>query len=139
MAMTIKEVVRHTGMTVHTVRYYCDCGLVPNLKVDEHGNRLFDDDSLKWLDMAAFLRKSGMSIAEVREYFELCLQGDSTIAEREQVLLKLQTKAKEDLMAAKRRYEYLSEKTGHMKDILAGNCIDDSNPMNWRVGERCPE
>lgn len=42
-------------MSVHTVRYYCDCSLVPNLKRDKSDNRIFDEESLNWLKAAKFL------------------------------------------------------------------------------------
>ena len=46
MNYTIKHVCTELGLTVHAVRYYCDMGLLPNLRHDEHGNRLFDEKSI---------------------------------------------------------------------------------------------
>nr|WP_319941496.1 MerR family transcriptional regulator [Metabacillus sediminilitoris] len=46
---TVKEVAKLLELTDHTVRFYTDKGLVPNLKRDKNNNRLFDDDSIKWL------------------------------------------------------------------------------------------
>jgi hypothetical protein len=42
---TVKEVAKLLNMTEHTVRYYTDMGLVPSLKRDKNGNRLFDEKS----------------------------------------------------------------------------------------------
>lgn len=47
------------GLTEHTVRYYTDTDLVPNMKRDQNNNRVFDDASLKWLVCAKHLRKCG--------------------------------------------------------------------------------
>ncbi len=44
-------------------------GLVLNLCHDSNGNRLFDEESLHWLQGAKFLRASGLSIPEIRHYF----------------------------------------------------------------------
>jgi len=71
MTHSIKDVCKTLNMTVHTVRHYLDNGLVPNLSRDEHGNRIFDHTSLNWLKAAAFICAGGMSIVEIRHYFDL--------------------------------------------------------------------
>ena len=40
MDHTIKHVCQELNLTVHAVRYYCDMGLVPNLRHDRNGNRV---------------------------------------------------------------------------------------------------
>ena len=32
--------------TAHTIRHYCDMGLVPNLRLDEHGHRILTKNPL---------------------------------------------------------------------------------------------
>ena len=61
MDYTIKDVCKKLNLTVHTVRHYCDSGLVPNLRHDKNGNRIFDEESINWLQGAKFLRASGLS------------------------------------------------------------------------------
>lgn len=131
MSYTIKKVSQKLDMTAHTIRHYTDNGLVPNLKHDKNGNRIFDDDSLKWLTAVRFLRNSGMAIEEIREYFKLCLQGYSTFEERYKILIRLKEKADADLEQAKYRAACITDKVEHCKDILAGKVPDDCNPMNW--------
>ncbi|WP_288011076.1 MerR family transcriptional regulator, partial [Kyrpidia sp.] len=65
----MKEVARLLGLTEHTVRFYTDKGLVPNVQRDSHNNRLFDDQSLDWLTGAKLFeimcnvsKKGGSSI-----------------------------------------------------------------------------
>ena len=76
MDYKIKDVMNKLNLTVHTVRHYCDMGLVPNIRYDKHGNRIFDEQSINWVKAASFLRASGMSISEVKHYFDLCQQGN---------------------------------------------------------------
>lgn len=45
---SVKEVAKLLDLTEHTVRYYTDKGLVPNIKRDKNNNRLFDDKSINW-------------------------------------------------------------------------------------------
>ena len=45
----------------------------------------FDEESINWLHAVTFLRASGMSIPEIRHYFDLYLKGTSTIRERQEI------------------------------------------------------
>ena len=131
MDYTIKDVMKKLDMTVHTVRHYCDSGLVPNLRHDKNGNRIFDDESLNWLLCARLLRGSGMSIADIRHYFSLCERGSETFEERFQILKELEAKTKLELQDAQYRYNCIEEKLRHCEDIRSGKCEDDCNPLNW--------
>lgn len=112
------------GLTEHTVRYYTDTDLVPNMKRDQNNNRVFDDASLKWLVCAKHLRKCRMSIADIKTYVNLCLKGDSTIQERYDIFNKQKEIAQNQLNEAKERAKYIEDKTKHYLDILNGTIID---------------
>ena len=131
MNYTIKHVCTELGLTVHAVRYYCDRGLVPNLRHDAHGNRLFDEESINWLRAVGFLRASGMSIAQIKHYFELCQQGAATLQERQTILAELKQKAEAELAAAQIRVHCLDEKVLSLQESIEGKHPDDCNPMNW--------
>ena len=131
MNYTIKYVCENLNLTVHTVRYYCDQQLVPNLRHDKNGNRIFDDESINWLKAAKFLRSSGLSIPEIRHYFSLCQQGISTIEERREILIRLRAQAQKDLEDAQERVDCLSDKITLCEKVMDGTSGDDCNPLNW--------
>lgn len=131
MKYTIQAVCKKLNLSVHTVRHYCDSGLVPNLERDAHGNRIFDDQSVNWLQAAVFLRASGLSVAEVRHYVSLCQEGEDTIQQRYQILLPLQEKTETEQKMLQRRLDCIRQKTAHCRDIMNGLCDDDCNPLNW--------
>lgn len=131
MEYTIKKVCEKLNLTVHTVRHYCDMGLVPNLIRNKQGNRIFDKQSINWLQATVFLRESGLSIPEVQHYFDLCLKGNSTIKERYQILLDLQKKTEEESKSIQVRLECITQKVEHCQNIMKGDCPDDCNPLNW--------
>ena len=131
MNYTIKHVCTELGLTVHAVRYYCDRGLVPNLRHDAHGNRLFDEESINWLRAVGFLRASSMSIAQIKHYFELCQQGAATLQERQTILAELKQKAEAELAAAQIRVHCLDEKVQSLQESIEGKHSDDCTPMNW--------
>ena len=43
---------------------------------------------MKWIRDLTCLKKCGMRIQEIKEYLELCLQGESTILKRKEMLAK---------------------------------------------------
>lgn len=88
MGCTIKEAAERVGLTVHTVRYYEQEGLLPFLKRDRHGKRIFEEPDLQWLGLVTCLRDTGMSIAEMRRIVELSVEGDHTIPARKEILLQ---------------------------------------------------
>lgn len=131
MNYTIKYVCNTLNLTVHTVRHYCDMGLVPNLQHDKNGNRIFDDESVNWLRAVVFLRSSGLAIPEIKHYFELCEKGASTINERLDILIELKQKTEHDLETAQRRIACLTDKINVCREVADGKREDECNPLNW--------
>ena len=128
---TIKDVCQKLNLTVHTVRHYCDTGLVPNLQHDKNGNRLFDEESINWLQAAKFLRASGLSIPEIRHYFALCQEGNASVKERQDILIALKRASQNKLEALQEHIECLTEKIAHLQDVIDSDGDDDCNPLNW--------
>ncbi len=131
MDYTIKDMCRKLDLTVHTVRHYCDMGLVPNLGHDKNGNRIFDEESVNWLQAAKFLRASGLSIPEIRHYFALCRQGTSSIRERMDILIHLKLQLQKELEDTKMHIDCLSDKIARCQDVIDSNAADDCDPLNW--------
>lgn len=131
MDYTIKDMCQKLNLTVHTVRHYCDMGLVPNLRHDKNGNRIFDEESINWLQGAKFLRASGLSIPEIRHYFDLCQMGRSSLKERTDILIKLKSESEKELAELQNRIDCLSDKIAHCRNIIDTDGEDDCNPLNW--------
>jgi DNA-binding transcriptional MerR regulator len=128
---TVKEIAKLLDMTEHTVRYYTDMGLVPSLKRDKNGNRLFDEASKNWLLGIKNLRGSGMSIQAVKDYVDLCLQGESTLEVRYEIILEQKKQLEEQLREMNEKYHYIEQKAKWYLDILNHRIPDNSNPGEW--------
>ena len=131
MDYTIKDMCQKLNLTVHTVRHYCDMGLVPNLRHDKNGNRIFDEESINWLQGAKFLRASGLSIPEIRHYFSLCQMGKSSIKEREDILIRLKSESEKELVELQQRIDCLSDKIARCQNVIDADGEDVCNPLNW--------
>ena len=75
-----------TGRSVHTIRWYEAQGLIPGVMRDAGGRRTYREQHVGWLELMERLRRSGMSIAEMRRYTALVKQGRATLAQRREML-----------------------------------------------------
>jgi len=62
---TIGEVARRTGLSVRTIRFYADAGVVPPSDRSPAGYRLFDAAALARLEAARTLRDLGLDLATI--------------------------------------------------------------------------
>ena len=85
--LSIKEVTEITGISASTLRYYESEQLLPHVKRDENGKRLYDQEDLSWIDFITALRATGMPIAQIQEYVSLYKEGNQTISERKMMML----------------------------------------------------
>ncbi|MCM3782021.1 MerR family transcriptional regulator [Neobacillus mesonae] len=85
--LTIKEVTEITEIAAHTLRYYEKEGLLPHVKRNENGKRMYDEEDLSWIHFVTALRATGMPIAQIQKYVYLYKEGDSTISERKLMML----------------------------------------------------
>ena len=88
MEYTINQVCRKYDLNASTLRYYEKEHLLPPIKKNSSNQRVYNDDDLKWLDIIMCMRKTGMTIAYIRNYIELCKQGDETLEQRFEILKK---------------------------------------------------
>ncbi|MFE5857948.1 MerR family transcriptional regulator [Streptomyces sp. NPDC056500] len=85
---TISEVADFTGLSAHTLRWYERIGLMPHVDRSHTGQRRFRNRDLEWLSLVGKLRLTGMSVADMVRYAELTRVGDSTLAERRELLAR---------------------------------------------------
>lgn len=82
----IGELAARTRRSVHAIRWYESQGLVPGVERDRGGRRLYHELHVGWLDLIDRLRRTGMSVAEMRVYVALVRQGRGTLKERKELL-----------------------------------------------------
>lgn len=124
---SMKETCEKVGMPYETLKFYCNEGLIPNVQRDKNNYRIFSDKNISWITSLACLKNCGMSIAEMKEYLALCLQGPSTIPQRQKILaLK-----KQDLLEKQKKLQesvdYIDWKQNFYQDVLDGKTKYTSN------------
>lgn len=130
MLYSMRDVCRKTGMTYEALKFYCNQGLVPNVKRDVNNYRVFDERDVAWIESLGCLKRCGMSIQEMKEYVSLCMGGESTISERKVILQR----KREQLLARIRELEgavdYVDQKQAFYDDVLAGRTPYVSNLLS---------
>jgi len=83
---TIQQISHDTGLSIHTLRYYEQIGLLDPIDRLDNGHRRYKPTDLTRLEFLKRLRATGMSIKEMQYYVELYRMGDSTLRERREIL-----------------------------------------------------
>lgn len=117
---TMMQVCRELDMTYQTLKYYCNEGLVPNVKRDGNNRRIFDEKDVKWIKDLTCLKKCGMSIQEMKEYLALCLQGEFTIMLRKEMLAKKQAELLSSIKELEDSVAYIDWKQNFYDEVLSG-------------------
>ena len=129
MLYTMTQVCNQTSMTYQALKFYCNEGLVPNVKRDKNNRRVFDERDVAWIDSLTCLKKCGMSIQEMKDYLALCLQGASTIPERKALLAQKQAALRESIRELEGSIAYIDWKQNFYDEILSGKRPYESNVM----------
>ena len=112
---TVKEISDLTGISVRTLHYYDEIGLLKPIEKSDAGYRLYDDKALETLQQILFFREFDISLKEIKAVL------DNPALERNQIL-QVQRKM---LVTKKERMERL---IASIDDILKGE-----NKMDFTI------
>ena len=120
MLYTMLQTCKETGVTYQALKFYCNEGLVPNVKRDKNNRRVFDERDIQWIGSLTCLKKCGMSIQEMKAYLALCLQGESTIPQRKEMLAQKQDALRETMRELQESIAYIDWKQNFYDEVLSG-------------------
>ena len=126
----MKDVCDKTNLSYETLRYYCNLGLVPNVKRDKNNYRLFDDRDVAWINGLQCLRKCGLSIKELQDYMELVKKGKSTILQRKAMLDSKLSDLLDIKLEIDQSIAYIKDKNLYYDKVLSGEIEYFSNIVN---------
>ncbi|MCB7304444.1 MerR family transcriptional regulator [Bariatricus massiliensis] len=112
---TVKEVSHLTGISVRTLHYYDEIGLLKPTRISEAGYRLYDDKALEELQQILFFREFDMPLKEIK-----AVMGNPDL-DKNQLL----SNQKKILVLKKERLERI---IASIEDILEGD-----NKMDFEV------
>ncbi len=97
MNYSIKEMSKLTNLPASTLRYYDKEGLLPSLKRNSNNARIFDDDDYVNLKIIECLKKSGLSIKDIKAFIAAAEQGDESLEKRLKIFRKRRKILKQEL------------------------------------------
>ena len=124
---SMKEACTLTNMTYENLKFYCNEGLVPNVKRDRRNYRVFDEHDIKWIQSLNCLKSCGMSIAEMKQYLALCMEGKGTIPERKVILAEKKETLLKSITEPQKAVAYIDWKQRFYDDVLSGKTAYYSN------------
>lgn len=127
---TMKQACEKTGLAYETLKFYCNQGLVPNVKRDKNNRRIFNDKDIAWIRSLHCLKNCGMSISEMREYVNLCLVGESSISERKVILEAKKNDLLQQMKVLQECIDYIDWKQNFYDNVLSGKIKYYSNLIN---------
>lgn len=124
---TMKQTCEETGMAYETLKFYCNSGLVPNVKRDSINRRVFDEKDIGWIKSLVCLKNCDMTLAEMKEYLDLCLKGPSSIPERKVMLAEKRRLLVEKMAGIQEAIDYIDWKQKFYHDVETGKTEYISN------------
>jgi DNA-binding transcriptional MerR regulator len=132
MGYTIKQVAEKIDLTPYTLRYYEKEGLLPFVRRNERGNRIFDDKDLEWITLICCLRDTGMSVADIKRYVELCQDGNKTIGIRRQIMLDHKQSIEQKMKKLQHHLDKINKKLEYYDNFQNTPGIDRCNPNSHK-------
>lgn len=124
---SMKQACEQTNLPYETLKFYCNQGLIPNVKRNSNNYRIFDENDIAWINSLNCLRNCGMRISEMKDYIKLCLEGESTIPERKEILAIKRQSLLEQQKLIQESIDYIDWKQGFYDDVLSGKIEYISN------------
>jgi DNA-binding transcriptional MerR regulator len=119
MGYTIGEIAETTGLSIHTLRYYEKEGIMPSVKRNNSGIRIYEKTDLEVLQFIRCLKETGMPVIDIKKFVNLLVQGDHTIEKRIDLLQKQKENVQSQVNQLMSYIQMLDEKVKLYKTILA--------------------
>jgi len=129
----MKQVCEQLGMTYETLRFYCDESLIPNIKRDKNNYRNFDERNIAWIEGLQCLRKCGMSIKDMKQYMQYCLEGPSSILDRKEMLDDQKRILQSKMVEIQESIDFIDKKQMYFDNVLSGDIEYSSNIIDYKA------
>ena len=116
---TIKEVSQMLNIPASTLRYYDRKGLLPFVERKESGYRLFSDKDVELLKLIEYLKSTGMSLEDIRQFAQWLREGDSTLQKRYEMFLERRRIVKQQMADLQKTLDIIEYKCWFYENAVA--------------------
>lgn len=122
---TIGEVSKRFAVPISTIRYYDKKGLLPFVKRNDNGEREFSDSDLGYIEVINCMKRIGLPIKKIKEFIDLCMEGDSTLDERLGYVTEQEIHVHNQICDLERQLKFIEwKKDYYTKAVAAGTEAD---------------
>ena len=115
--MKINEVSKKFGLSIDTLRFYEKIGLLEPIE-RVSGIRYYQQKDIERINVIKCMKKTGMSLEAIKEYFDLLSLGNASLLDRLNLLKKNREKALKELEAMKQSIEFLEHKIEYTENEI---------------------
>ena len=119
MPYTIKQAAERTHIPATTLRYYDRQGLLPFLSRRESGYRDFSEGDLQMLRVIECLKRTGMSIEDIRRFTQWVQEGDASLQPRYEMFLERRRAVEAQMAALQEMLAFIDHKCRYYEEALA--------------------
>ena len=125
---TIGQVSEMFHLPISTLRYYDKEGFFPNL--ERKGNiRYFSDNELEAIRVIECLKRSGLEIKDIKQFFEWVTEGSSSYTKRKELFEHRKAAVKEEIKQLEKTLAMLEFKCWYYDTAIADGSEDKINAM----------
>ena len=126
MNYTIGEVANILNTTSSAIRFYDKKGLLPMIQRNNGGIRYFTEKDLRGLRTIEYLKKSGMSIKNIKKFVDWCNDGDESLQDRYNLFLNQKELVKEQISELYETLKVIDEKCTYYEEAIKNGHEDRS-------------
>ena len=116
------------GLPISTLRYYDKQGLFPNME-RVSGIRKFGDTEIEALRVIECLKKAGMEIKDIRQFFEWVEEGPSTYPNRKAMFEARKKAVEEEMKQLEKTLDMLKFKCWYYEKAMEDGNEDEIHAM----------
>ena len=127
------------GIAASTLRYYDQEGLLPFVERSQGGIRMFSQEDYGPLLVIGCLRKSGLSIKEIKSFIGLAQQGDASLEQRLELFRRRKAAVEKQIAALQETLSLLEYKCWYYETACRAGTEDAVRnlsgcdiPAQWR-------
>lgn len=137
--LTIQQVAKLTGLSVHTLRYYERNGLITPINRATNGHRRYCAKDMTWIEFLTRLRTTGMPIRQMQQYALLVRQKPEAVAERRAILEEHEREVAKRIRELTRNLDIIQWKIQHYQELEAQHLTDEACIHRLESSELQPE
>lgn len=122
----IREVSQMTSLSVDTLRWYERQGLLPVVARTTSGRRRYSDDAVQFVRLVQALRRTGMSICDVRQFVQPRAEREDSHRQRMDLLVHQRALVHQQIDQVAQSLSLIDAKIDDLSALIAsgGDCED---------------